>query len=94
MPLLSANHDPARPVCILSCKGQRGSTLFTQVSIFMFPCTVLNLNFPVHFAGCLIMCLLIIVRNMQLNLVIPLFHTGHESPELPRIDFLLIRGDS
>ena len=26
--------------------------------------------------------------------VIPLFHTGHESPELPRIDFLLIRGDS
>ena len=27
-------------------------------------------------------------------LVIPLFHTGHESPELPRIDFLLIRGDS
>ena len=24
--------------------------------------------------------------------VIPLFHTGHESPELPRIDFLLIRG--
>ena len=25
---------------------------------------------------------------------IPLFHTGHESPELPRIDFLLIRGDS
>ena len=26
--------------------------------------------------------------------VIPLFHTGHESPELSRIDFLLIRGDS
>ena len=26
--------------------------------------------------------------------VIPLFHTGHESPESPRIDFLLIRGDS
>ena len=26
--------------------------------------------------------------------LIPLFHTGHESPELPRIDFLLIRGDS
>ena len=25
-------------------------------------------------------------------LLIPLFHTGHESPELPRIDFLLIRG--
>ena len=24
--------------------------------------------------------------------VIPLFHTGHESPESPRIDFLLIRG--
>ena len=28
------------------------------------------------------------------SLVLPLFHTGHESPELPRIDFLLIRGDS
>ena len=26
--------------------------------------------------------------------LIPLFHTGHESPELPRIDFLLIRADS
>ena len=26
--------------------------------------------------------------------VIPLFHTGHESPESPRIDFFLIRGDS
>ena len=25
---------------------------------------------------------------------IPLFHTGHESPESPRIDFFLIRGDS
>ena len=25
--------------------------------------------------------------------VIPLFHTGHESPESPRIDFFLIRGD-
>ena len=24
--------------------------------------------------------------------VIPLFHTGHESRETPRIDFLLIRG--
>ena len=31
------------------------------------------------------------VRSVHL---IPLFHTGHESPELPRIDFLLIRGDS
>ena len=26
--------------------------------------------------------------------LIPLFHTGHESPESPRIDFLLIRGNS
>ena len=26
--------------------------------------------------------------------LIPLFHTGHESPESPRIDFFLIRGDS
>ena len=25
--------------------------------------------------------------------VIPLFHTGHESPESPRIDFFWIRGD-
>ena len=25
-------------------------------------------------------------------LLIPLFHTGHESPESPRIDFFLIRG--
>ena len=24
--------------------------------------------------------------------LIPLFYTGHESPESPRIDFLLIRG--
>ena len=24
--------------------------------------------------------------------IIPLFHTGHESPESPRIDFFLIRG--
>ena len=23
---------------------------------------------------------------------IPLFHTGHESPESPRVDFFLIRG--
>ena len=33
-------------------------------------------------------------KGFTLNFVIPLFHTGHESPELPRIDFLLIRGDS
>ena len=26
--------------------------------------------------------------------LIPLYHTGHESPESPRIDFFLIRGDS
>ena len=26
--------------------------------------------------------------------LIPLFHTGYESPESPRIDFFLIGGDS
>ena len=35
--------------------------------------------------------LYVLIRTVYL---IPLFHTGHESPELPRIDFLLIRGDS
>ena len=30
----------------------------------------------------------------QTRWIIPLFHTGHESPESPRIDFLFIRGDS
>ena len=32
--------------------------------------------------------------NLEKESVIPLFHTGHESPESPRIDFFLIRGDS
>ena len=30
----------------------------------------------------------------QVSCVIPLFHTGHESPESPRIHFFLIRGHS
>ena len=34
------------------------------------------------------------VTHKQYVTLIPLFHTGHESHELPRIDFLLIRGDS
>ena len=33
-------------------------------------------------------------KEVSLGQVLPLFHTGHESPESPQIDFLLILGDS
>ena len=32
------------------------------------------------------------MENISLFHLIPLFHTGHESPESPRIDFFLTRG--
>ena len=33
-------------------------------------------------------------HSRMIERLIPLFHTGHESPDSPRIDFFLIRGDS
>ena len=35
-----------------------------------------------------------ILKPIYHGRLIPLFHTGHELPESPRIDFFLIRGDS
>ena len=69
------------PVPLLANKFDARSVFHGQVSL-----VAVNQAYVVHEAmhGC---------KKLRIH-VIPLFHTGHESPESPRIDFFLIRGDS